>query len=207
MSVDRIEVDTKAVKECGLPVIWILGGPGSGKTTQCAYLSKVKEMICISPEEIVKAQAEQLTPRGSQISKALDGKSWKSLDTPVLVDIIAEAMVYQLGNWFGNPEGKSKGFLIDGFPCSIDQAQEFMARLLPVTKIIHISLEPYSLMERMMAKGSTDLEANEGACADFQQEVIPILDKFQDKVIKVDGSEMSFLITADINTELMKFKL
>ena len=207
MAVDRKEVDTKKVKECGLPVLWILGGPGSGKSTQCMYLSKLKEMICIAPEEIVKAQAEELTPRGSQISRALEGKSWKSLDTPVLIDIIAEAMVFQLGNWFGNPEGKSKGFLIDGFPCSVDQAQEFMSRLLPVSRIIHISLEPYALVDRMMAKGCTDLEAGEVACSDFQKEVIPILEKFQDKVIKVDGSEMSFLISADINTELMKFKL
>ena len=207
MAVERKEIDTKKIKECGLPLIWVLGGPGSGKTTQCAMLSKVKEMILISPEDLVKTESEASTPRGHQISKAIEGKSWKALDTPVIVDIIAEAMDYQLDNWFGNPEGIPKGILMDGFPNTLEQAKEFVSRVMPATKIIHISLEPYSLMERLMAKGSTDFEANESVCADFQKDVIPIFEKYEDKVIKVDGSEMSFLITADITTALMKFKI
>lgn len=210
MAVERKEVDTKTVKECGLPVLWILGGPGSGKSTQCAYLSKVKEMISISPEELVKKEAEQPTPRGHQISKALEGGSWKSLEAGVIVDIIAEGMVYQLANWFGNPEGKSKGFLVDGFPNSLEEAKDFMSRLLPVTKIVYITLEPTGLMERLIAKGSIDFEANEASCADFveqEKKLVPVLEKYQDKVVKVDGSEMSFLVTADINAALLKFKL
>ena len=205
--VERKELDTKKVKECGLPVLWILGGPGSGKSTQCVMLSKVKEMIWINPEELANAEAEIPEPRGFQIKKVLESGGWKALDTPVIVDIIAEAMLDQLENWHGNPEGIPKGFLIDGVPNSVAQAVEFVGRLLPATKIIHISLGPDSLIERLMAKGSTDLEANEMALSQFQQEVIPVLEKYQDKVIKVDGSEMSFLITADINTELMKHKL
>ena len=207
MAVDRLEIDTKKIKECNLPLLWILGGPGSGKTTQSMMLSKVKEMILISPEDLIKEQSEQLTPRGSSISKAIEGKSWKALETPVIVDIILEALNYQLDNWFGNPEGVPKGIIMDGFPNTLEQAKEFVSRAIPATKIIHLSLEPYSLMERLMAKGSTDFEANESVCAEFQKDVIPIFEKYEDKVIKVDGSEMSFLITADITTALMKFKI
>ena len=126
---------------------------------------------------------------------------------PPFYQLQSTGPIDQLENWHGNPEGIPKGFLIDGFPNSVAQAVEFVGRLLPATKIIHISLGPDSLIERLMAKGSTDLEANEMAMSQFQQEVIPVLEKYQDKVIKVDGSEMSFLITADINTELMKHKL
>merc|ERR1712198_404484 len=153
MAVERKEIDTKKIKECGLPLLWMLGGPGSCKSTQCVMLSKVKEMILISPEDLVKEQAEQATPRGHQLSKAI------------------------------------------------------VSRAIPATKIIHISLEPYSLMERLMAKGSTDFEANESVCAEFQKDMVPIFTKYEDKVIKVDGSEMSFLITADITSALMKFKI
>ena len=207
MAVERSDVDTKAVKECGLPVLWILGGPGSGKSTQCMMLSKVREMINISPEELIKTEAESPTPRGHQISQLIAGGSWKSLDTAIIVDIIAEAMVYQLANWFGNPEGKSKGFLIDGFPNSVSQAQEFMSRIVPVTKIVYISLDPNTLMERMLLKGSTDLDAAQEASGTFQKEMMPVIEKYKDKVIQVDGSEMSFLVTADINAALMNFKL
>jgi len=207
MAVERKEIDTKKIKECGLPLLWMLGGPGSGKSTQCVMLSKVKEMILISPEDLVKEQAEQATPRGHQLSKAIEGKSWKALETPVIVDIIIEAIDYQLDNWFGNPEGKPKGIILDGFPNNLEQAKEFVSRAIPATKIIHISLEPYSLMERLMAKGSTDFEANESVCAEFQKDMVPIFTKYEDKVIKVDGSEMSFLITADITSALMKFKI
>merc|ERR1712198_306641 len=199
MAVERKEIDTKKIKECGLPLLWMLGGPGSCKSTQCVMLSKVKEMILISPEDLVKEQAEQATPRGHQLSKAFE--------TPVIVDIIIEAIDYQLDNWFGNPEGKPKGIILDGFPNNLEQAKEFVSRAIPATKIIHISLEPYSLMERLMAKGSTDFEANESVCAEFQKDMVPIFTKYEDKVIKVDGSEMSFLITADITSALMKFKI
>ena len=135
-----ISIDTKKIKECNLPLLWILGGPGSGKTTQSMMLSKVKEMILISPEDLIKEQSEQLTPRGSSISKAIEGKSWKALETPVIVDIILEALNHQLDNWFGNPEGIPKGIVMDGFPNNLEQAKEFVSRAIPATKIIHLSL-------------------------------------------------------------------
>ena len=133
MAVERKEIDTKKIKECGLPLLWMLGGPGSGKSTQCVMLSKVKEMILISPEDLVNEQAEQATPRGHQISKAIEGKSWKALETPVIVDIVVEAIDYQLDNWFGNPEGKPKGIILDGFPNNL----EILAR----TKILFRKLK------------------------------------------------------------------
>ena len=205
MAVERREIDTNPVKECGLPVLWILGGPSSGKTTQSMMLAKVKEYISTSPSDLIKQEIESGSTRGQQISKLVD--AGEPLPNPVIIDLIAEDLVKKLGEFFGNPDGKAKGILIDGFPDSIEQAQEFMARLCPVTKIIHISLDPFTTIDRLMKAGSTNQEANEKACAEFQKKLFPLLEKYKDKVIEVDGSEMSFLITADITSALMKFKL
>merc|ERR1719270_2480502 len=96
-------------------------------------------------------------------------------------------MDYQVDQKVDKAKEIPKGILMDGFPNTLEQAKEFVSRVMPATKIIHISLEPYSLMERLMAKGSTDFEANESVCADFQKDMIPIFEKYEEKVIKVDG--------------------
>ena len=199
MEIERKEIDTKSVKQCGLPCLWFLGGPGSGKTTQCATLARMKDYIHVPPDQLVNREVESGSTRGMQLTKVIGMD--EPVPTPVLIDIISEYMVKQLAEYVG-PEGKAKGFLIDGFPCSLDHAQQFLAKLCKVTKIIHLELSPDGMMERML-KNAVDMEKTEKLIASFEQETMPILETYKDRVIKVDGSEMSFICTADITRMLM----
>ena len=194
------QVDTKPVKESGLPVLWVVGGPGSGKTTQCAYISRIKEFIHVPVDELVKEEVNKGSERGTEISKLMSAGE----PTPIthLVEIIAEFMVDRVADHFPSPDGKAKGILIDGFPTNVEQAKQFLARICPVTRIIHLDMEIDDMMERTLKKGD-DMEKSEKGIVVFQQETIPMLNKYQDKVIKVDGSEMSFLVSADITSALM----
>ena len=205
MEIERKDIDVKSVKDSKLPVFWMLGGPASGKTTQCAFLSKVKEYISICPADLISEEVKSGSTRGLQLSKLVE--AGESVPSPIIIDLVAESMVAKLADFFGSPDGKAKGFVIDGFPNAVEEAQEFMARICPVTKIIYLTLDAYSMMERLIKNGCDNLEANEKACGAFQEKVMPLLEKYKDKVIKVDGSEMSFIITADINSALLNEKL
>ena len=194
------QVDIKPVRESGLPVVWVVGGPASGKTTQCAYISRVKEFVHVPVEELVQEDVKKGSERGSKIAKLMDaGEPVPSTD---FVEIIAEFMVASLADHFPSPDGKAKGFLIDGFPTNVEEAQQFSARVCPAANIICLSMEVDDMMERTLKKGD-DMEKTEKRMTAFQQETMPMLDKYQDKVIKVNGSEMSFLVTADITGALM----
>ena len=46
--VERVSVDLAPVKNCLKPVVWVVGGPGSGRSTQCEYLQAKHGWVHIS---------------------------------------------------------------------------------------------------------------------------------------------------------------
>ena len=60
------------------------------------------------------------------------------------------------------------------------------------------------MIDRLLKRGNFDdtREAIEKRCASFQELTRPVLEKHKNKVIKIDASEMSFIVTADITSAL-----
>ena len=46
--IERVSVDLSPVKNCLKPVVWVVGGPGSGRSTQCEYLQAKHGWVHIS---------------------------------------------------------------------------------------------------------------------------------------------------------------
>ena len=46
--IERVSVDLTPVKNCLKPVVWVVGGPGSGRSTQCEYLQAKHGWVHIS---------------------------------------------------------------------------------------------------------------------------------------------------------------
>merc|ERR1719391_624915 len=100
--------------------------------------------------------------------------------------------------------GKTMGFLIDAYPMNLEQAAAFESYILPSRRIVYLSLEQDVMIDRLMNRGNFDdrKEAIEKRCKNFQEQTRPVLEKYADKVIKIDANRPADVITEDILRKL-----
>ena len=94
--------------------IVLLGPPGSGKGTQGAILAEKMGVQEISAGELLRAEAKTGSQLGQEIKSYID--KGQLVPTDLIVRLMSQA--------FLAPENE-KGFISDGFPRSVDQAEIF----------------------------------------------------------------------------------
>ena len=94
--------------------IVLLGPPGSGKGTQGAILAEKMGVKEISAGELLRAEAKTGSQLGQEIKSYID--QGQLVPTDLIVRLMSQA--------FLAPENE-KGFISDGFPRSVDQAEIF----------------------------------------------------------------------------------
>ena len=99
--------------------IVLLGAPGSGKGTQAQLLVKAYGVPQISTGDLLRQAVAAGTPLGLCAKSAMD--SGKLVDDPTVLGMIRERL--------GQPDA-AKGFILDGFPRNIAQA-EALGKMLP----------------------------------------------------------------------------
>lgn len=87
------------------PIIWILGGPGSGKGTQCARIVEKYGFSHFSTGDLLRAEVASGTDKGKELADIM--KRGDLVPNQEVLDLLQRAMQEQLG--------KSRGFLIDGY--------------------------------------------------------------------------------------------
>jgi adenylate kinase len=196
MEVERKEVNVAALKDANLPILWVLGGPGSGKGTQCENLNRKNGFTHLSSGDLLRNEVLSGTKRGLQLYKLME--LGELVPTAVVLDLLAEAMVTAL---YG---GKTKGFMLDAYPMNLEQASAFESYIGAPTKVVYLSLEQDVMVDRLVNRGNFDdkREAIVKRCANFQDQTRPVLEKYNDKLIKVDASRAAEEVTADIASHL-----
>jgi adenylate kinase len=196
MEIERKEINVEALKSANLPIIWILGGPGSGKGTQCDNIRVKLGFTHLSSGDLLRNEVVSGSKRGLQLYRLME--MGELVPAQVVMDLIAEAMVQEV---YG---GKAKGFLLDAFPWNLEQAEAFVSRIGPPKKVIYLSLEQDVMIDRLLARGNFDdtKETIEKRCANFQNLTRPVLDKYKDMVARLDANRGADEVTADIMAAL-----
>jgi adenylate kinase len=96
-------------------VIFIVGGPGSGKGTQCERIVKKYGYTHLSSGDLLRDEVKSGSERGKQLNELMQKGLLVSNQT--VLDMIKDAMLKNIAT--------SKGFLIDGYPRQMDQGLEF----------------------------------------------------------------------------------
>lgn len=186
------ETNVGAIRSSGLPVIWVLGGPGSGKGTQCDTLVNKLGYTHLSSGDLLRNEVLSGSKKGLQIFRLME--TGELVPTIVVLGILADAMVTTI---YG---GNAKGFLLDAFPQTLEQAEAFESQVVAPTKIIYLSMEQEIMEGRLLERGNFDdtKEAIEKRCATFQTQTRPVLEKYQTKVVKVLADRSPEDISNDI---------
>ena len=114
----------------------LLGPPGSGKGTQGARLSQALGVPRISTGDILRRNVADGTELGAKAKAFME--SGKLVPDELVIAMTAERLK--------EPDAR-KGFILDGFPRTIAQA-EALARLTPLDAVVNLFLEPEELVKR-----------------------------------------------------------
>ncbi|WOL17448.1 UMP-CMP kinase 4-like [Canna indica] len=102
-----------------IAVVFVLGGPGSGKGTQCAKIVENYGFTHLSAGDLLRAEIKSGSENGTMISNMI--KEGKIVPAEVTINLLQKAML----------ESGNDKFLIDGFP----RNEENRAAFENVTKI------------------------------------------------------------------------
>eukprot|EP00899_Mesostigma_viride_P026496 jgi/Mesvir1/7030/Mv09157-RA.1 len=94
-------------------IVFVLGGPGSGKGTQCANIVRAYDFVHLSAGDLLRAEIKSGSENGTMIANMI--KQGQIVPSHVTVGLLKEAM---------KRSGK-KRFLIDGFPRNDENRESF----------------------------------------------------------------------------------
>lgn len=160
----------------------LVGPPGAGKGTQAAVLSNELDVPHISTGDLFRAHIGQQTELGREVQRYLDEGS-------LVPDEVTNEMVRER---LAEPDAEH-GFLLDGFPRNVTQAN-VLGKILAgkgqeLDAVLEFQVPEEVLVERLLARGRTD--DTEDVIRRRQQiyrsETAPLLDYYRDIVVSVDA--------------------
>lgn len=177
----------------------LLGPPGAGKGTQAAILSEKLGIPHISTGDLFRANIGQGTPLGVEAKQYTD--SGKLVPTEI-TNRMVEARIAE-------PDA-AKGYLLDGFPRTVEQAVALEAMLEShgsnVDAVLSYVVDEDIVVERMLGRGRVD--DNESVIRTrmkvYREETAPLLDHYKDLIVTVDAMGEIDEIAAKTLDELKK---
>lgn len=121
--------------------IILLGSPGSGKGTQAQFITKKYGIPQISTGDMLRAAVKAETALGVEAKKVMDAGGLVSDD--IILGLIKERIAQ---------DDCVKGFLLDGFPRTIAQAEGLVAMDVVVDHVVEIAVEDADIIKRMSGR-------------------------------------------------------
>lgn len=123
----------------------LLGPPGAGKGTQAVKVSEKYRIPHISTGEILRKNVKENTSLGKKAKEYMDKG-----------ELVPDELVLELVEIRLAEDDCQKGFLLDGFPRTVFQAEEFDKFLgaggLKLDKVIDIIVNEEELLDRMIGR-------------------------------------------------------
>ena len=119
----------------------LLGAPGAGKGTQSAHISEKYGIPAIATGDILRAAIKAGTELGKSAKSYID--AGKLVPDEVVIGIIREKLA---------SESCKNGFILDGFPRSIPQAEALDAMGVKMDAVLSLEVPDEKIVERMSGR-------------------------------------------------------
>jgi adenylate kinase len=126
--------------ECVMRII-LLGSPGSGKGTQAQFITEKYRIPQISTGDMLRAAVRAGTPLGLAAKQVMDSGGLVSDD--IILGLIQERI---------KQDDCLNGFLLDGFPRTIAQAEGLAEMDVPIDTVIEIVVDDEQIVKRMAGR-------------------------------------------------------
>lgn len=167
----------------------LFGPPGSGKGTQSEKIVEKYGLVHLSTGDLLRRERKLKTPLGIEAQQFID--KGQLVPDEVVIGMIST----ELDN-----NADAKGFLFDGFPRTVAQA-EALDQLLQekgssIATVLFLEVDEEELIKRLINRGKTSGRTDD---ADesiqrrrqevYKNETLPVAEHYgsQNKVVRVDG--------------------
>ncbi|MEC9414606.1 MAG: adenylate kinase [Pseudomonadota bacterium] len=159
-------------------ILILLGPPGSGKGTQAAFIKNKLDLPHLSTGDILRKSVKDATDLGKIVDKIMS--KGKLVPDTLVLDIIKERVL---------EEDCKKGFILDGYPRNISQAESLKDVLeeinMEIDHIIFLDVDFDILQSRIKTRAK---ENNEEIRVDDTSEVlIKRLDEYKNQTAPLEN--------------------
>ena len=186
-------------------VIFIIGGPGSGKGTECMKIKEKFNYNHMSTGEILR-----------NIVKNKEGNDWQELESDMKEGklISSEKLISFIK--LGIISSKNKKILLDGFPRNKENINEWnkqMKDIADVVAIFYFEVPEILMKKRLLGRNEGRIDDNEETIIkrinNFNIETKPVIDFYEKegKLIKIDASKNVDEVFNEINNKFIEMKL
>lgn len=121
--------------------IILLGAPGAGKGTQAQFLTKAFDIPQISTGDMLRAAIKAGTELGTLAKSFMD--SGKLVTDEIIIGLVKERIL---------EDDCKNGFLLDGFPRTVPQADALKEAGVAIDAVIEIDVADSVIVERMSGR-------------------------------------------------------
>ena len=119
----------------------LLGAPGAGKGTQAAHISQKYGIPQISTGDMLRAAVKAGTPMGLEAKKFMDAGAL--VPDEVIIGLVKDRII---------ESDCAKGFLFDGFPRTIPQADAMKRAGVPLDFVVEVQVEDAEIIRRLSGR-------------------------------------------------------
>jgi len=119
----------------------LLGGPGAGKGTQANYIKERYDIPQISTGDMLRAAVKAGTALGVEAKKIMDAGGLVSDD--IILGLVKERIA--------QPDC-ANGFLLDGFPRTLRQAEALKEEGVQIDYVVEIDVDDEEIIKRMSGR-------------------------------------------------------
>lgn len=167
----------------------LFGPPGAGKGTQAEFLVEKYNLVHLSTGDLLRSQIAAETELGLEAKKYMDGGNL--VPDEVVIGMIKSIVV---------DSKDAKGFIFDGFPRTVAQAEALDVLLndnnTPISAMLALEVEKQELIDRLLERGKTsgrsddqDASIIENRISVYNEKTSPLIEYYsaQDKFVSIAG--------------------
>ncbi|KAI1861370.1 uncharacterized protein JN550_010900 [Neoarthrinium moseri] len=206
VALGRTAVEQWNLPRLRLEYIFLIGGPGVGKGTQCQLLSQENTTACFSLGELLREEKDDAE---SQFKDFIERSFKEGVAVPGSL-----AMRILRGRIAGAADSGKSIVVLDGFPRSLKQLREFMAEISPEFCTLYLRCAPDVLSQRLETRAQSssrtdDLDASvrSSRAKRFEAESQALITELKKYPFReIDGSRAQNDVANDIQSCLQSMR-
>ena len=175
-----------------------LGPPGAGKGTQAERICNSNDLLHLSTGDLLRSEVAANTPLGKEAADVMN--RGELVSDELVLAIVKYKLQSQEGGW-----------LLDGFPRNVHQAEELKTLLeqlkQPIESVVLLELEDSELIQRLISRGRADdnEEVVRHRLDVYREKTEPLIEYYRNQslLVSVEASGSVQEIAARIETVLI----
>lgn len=184
------------MRDANVPIIWVLGGPGCGKGTQCEKIVAKYNFSHFSTGDLLREEVASGSDKGKELQEMM--KQGILVPNEAVLKLLEAAMAKALSS--------TVGYLIDGYPREPAQGPEFEKFIAPVDIVLYFECSNETLVKRILKRASESKtvraddneESLKTRIATFRENTEKILSQYPTQLKRINAERDPAEIFADV---------